>query len=637
MLKYFRDRRSMGWLMGSFLLVLVIFAFVAFYVPDFLAPETGAGSATGAVAWVDGDPISSRDFLQGYRMQDAQYRQQLGAQYSPELLRQLGLDNFVMQRLVQEKVVLLEAQRLGLKVTDAELSKSIMSDPGLQQDGQFIGKEEYEGLFAGTGMTPAIYEEQVRQGILRQKLQQLVTDGVLVIDADVEDEYRRRNEQVHLEYTVIPRADFEGELEITDEDARAYYDTHPQEFERPVQRKARFITLTPQLFATSVKVTDREIRRYYNENQTRYSTGEQIQASHILFKTSPDEDEEAVRERAEAVLAEVRAGADFAELAREHSEDTSAEGGGDLGLFGRGAMVPEFEQAAFALPVGGTSDLVRSTYGFHIIKLTDRQPAMTQPLEVVQEQIRAALTQEKAIEAMEAAIASASQTLRAAGSIDALSAKYPLLVAQDTQFFAKGDPLPQIANSTEATRLAFEGDINSITPAIPLGPGAGYAFVQVLEEREAGLAPFEDVVARARQAVLDQEASALAKTAADQLYETLSSDGPAAGSIELQTNESFFRGSQLPEAGRSIAVQTRAFELPPGEFSRPLVADNGYVIIRVVERSGFEASDFIEQRTDFEEQLLDERRSRVWGAFVASLQSRYDVQIDWQAIRGITG
>ena len=395
--------------------------------------------------------------------------------------------------------------------------------------------------------------------------------------------------------------------------------------------------MTPQLFATKVKVTDREIQRYYNENQPSYSTGEQIQASHILFKTSPDEDEELVRQRAEAVLAQIKAGADFAELARQHSEDTSAEGGGDLGLFGRGAMVPEFEQAAFSLPVGGTSELVRSTYGFHIIKLTDKQPGMTQPLESVQEQIRGALTQEKATQAMDDAIASASEKLRAAGSIDALSAEYPLLVPQDTQFFAEGDALPQIANSTEATRLAFEIDINGITPAIPLGPGAGYAFVQVLEEREAAVAPFEEVEARARQELTDQKTLELAKARADEVYESLVSEGPQSDSVELQTHESFFRGTQLPDVGRSVAVETRAFEIPTEEFSRPLVADNGYVIIRVLEKSGFDPSDFTEQKTGFEEQMLNEQRSRMWGAFVASLQSRYNVEIDWQAIRGITG
>lgn len=636
MLKYFRNRRSLGWLFGAFLLILVIFAFIAFYVPDFLAPGN-VGGATGAVAWVEGDPISSQEFLQGYRMQDAQYRQQLGAQYTPELLRQLGLDSFVIQQLVQEKMLTLEAKRQGLSVTDTEVSESIMNDPQLQQDGRFIGREAYQRLLAGAGLTAASYEEQVRQNLLRQKLRSLVTDGVVVPDADIEDEYRKRNEEVHLEYTVVSSSDFEDEIEVSDEEVRAYYENNPEEFERPVQRKARFITLTPQLFTSAVTVTDREIERYYNMNQQRYSTGNEVRASHILFKTGPDQDEDEVRQRAEEVLEQIRAGADFAELARTHSEDTSAEDGGDLGFFGRGAMVPEFEQVAFSLPVGEVSDLVRTNYGFHIIKVTDERPAMTQPLENVEEQIRGTLTQQKATEAMEEAVVSASEKLRAAGALDALSAEYPLLIPQDTQFFGRHDPLPQLGNSTEAARLAFETDVGGITPAIPLGPGAGYAFLQVLEERDAGIAPFEEVETQAREQLRDQRAMERAEARADEIYAQLVSDGPETAGIELESNESFFRGSQLPEAGRSAAVQSRAFEMPIGEFSKPLEATNGYVIMRVVDRSGFDHEEFAEQKASFEEQIVEERRSRLWGAFVANLQSQYDVQIDWRAVREITG
>lgn len=636
MLKYFRDRRSMGWLIGSGMLVLVIFAFIAFYVPDFLAPDTSVGAATGNVAWVDGEAITSREFIQGYRVQDAQYRQQLGAQYSPDLLRQLGLDNFVMQQLVQDKVLSLEAARLGLNVTDAEVTDNIVNDPNLQQDGAFIGREAYLGLFAGSGMTPAMYEEEVRQGLLRDKLRALVTDGVVVPSADVEDEYRRRNEKAHVEYTVIASTDFEDEIDITDDDIRAYYDANTEEFERPIQRKARFITLTPQLFTGEVSVTQREIQRYYNENQAQYATGEQVRASHILFKTDGEQDEETVRQQAEAVLAQVNAGGDFAELAREHSEDTSAERGGDLGLFGRGAMVPEFEQAAFSLPVGGTSGLVRSTYGYHIIRVTDKQPALTQPLESVQDQIQGLLSQEKATTRMEAAIQSAAEKLRASGSIDALTGEYPLLVPQDTAFFGAGDTLPQLGNSAEATRLAFETDIMDITPAISLGPQGGYVFLQVLEERDAAVAPFEEVENQARQNVRDERTMELARARAAEVREQLVRDDGSAN-LELLTSESYFRGSQLPEAGGSIAVQARAFELPIGEFSQPLESDNGWVIFRVLERSGFDPNDFLEQRDTFQEQLANEQRSRVWGAFVTNLQSRYDVQIDWQAVRGITG
>ena len=635
MLKYFRNRKSMGWLLGAFLLILVIFAFVAFYIPDFMQDSAAPGSR-GGVAWVDDAPITSQEFLQRFRAQDAQYRQQMGAQYDPALLRQLGIDNYVVQQLVMEKVLSLEAERQGLVVPDEEVGKEIQNDPSLQRDGRFIGKDAYLNLLSGVGLTPASYEEQVRGILLRQKLENLVKDAVVVTEADVEEEYRRRNEKVRLEYVFVPESDFEEGYEPTDEEVRAYYDAHPEEFERPVQRKARVITLTPQLFTTAVTVTDREIERYYNQNQHRFSTPEQVQASHILFKVGPDSDEQAVRAKAEAVLARARAGEDFATLARELSEDTSAEQGGDLGFFGRGQMVPEFEAAAFSLPVGGISDLVRTQYGYHIIKVTDRQDAMTQPLDAVREQIRGTLTQEKATELLDEAVESASEKLRGAGSVDALTAEYELLVPQDTGFFGPNDPVPQLSNSVEAARAAFDVDVGEVTPAVRIGGalGGGYAFLQVLEERPAGIAPFEEVEVEAREKLRHEHAMRLAKARAEELREKL-----LAGEedVELKTHESFFRGTRLPDAGSSVDLQVRAFELPVGELSEPLEAERGYVVARVVERTGFDSSTFAAQKRDFERQLRDEQRSRVWGAFVAALQARYPVRVDWKAIRAITG
>jgi len=633
MLKYFRNRKSLGWLVGAFLLVLVIFAFVAFYIPDFMTGTGVAGS--GEVAWVEGTPISSQEFLRSYRAQEQQYRQQLGSQFSPDLLRQLGFDNLVLRQLVQNQILFLEAQRQGISVTDQEVSEFIVSLPMFQSDGKFIGRDAYLNLLARNSLSASQFEAQLRQDVMRQKLQSLVTDGIVVPDADIEEEYRRRNEKLRLEYAFVAKAEFEAQVQVTDEEARRFFDDNKKRFERPVQRKVRFITLTPQLFASAVSVGDREVERYYQQNSSRYETGDQLAASHILFKTGPDTDEEAVRKKAEAVLALAKGGADFAELARQHSEDTSAENGGDLGLFGRGQMVPEFEAAAFALQEGQISDLVRSTYGFHIIKLNGREAAFIRPLDSMRDEIRNTITQEKARDKMEKAVDSAAEKLRASGSVDALSAEYPVLVPQETAFFGRGDTLPQLGNSPEATRAAFENEVGQVSSSVRLGNG--YAFLHVLEERPAGTPDFEEVKEEARNQLRDQKVMKLAQARAEALRETLLTEGPEKAGIELLSTESFFRGSQLPEAGRSAAVNARAFAISPGELSAPLSADNGFVLVRVLEKTGFSPVDFAAQKPGFLEQMANEQRLKVWNAFVESLTARYDVRVDWQAIRAITG
>ena len=633
MLKYFRDRKSIGWLVGAGLLFLVIAAFVLLYIPDFMSPSGPTG--TGNVAWVEGSPITAQEFQRSYRAQENQYRAQLGSQFSPGLMRQLGFDNLVVRELVQNKILLLEAERQGLNVTDEEVGDAVVSLPVFQADGKFIGRQAYLDLLAQNALNAATFEQQIRQDLLRQKLQALVTDGIIIGEKDVEEEFRRRNEKVHLEYAFVPKSEFEDEVEVSEDEAKAYFDAHPEQFRRPVQRKVRFITLTPQLFTTAVTVTEREIERYYQENRFRWETSEQVQASHILFKTGPDIDEEVVRKKAEDVLAKIRAGADFAEMAREYSEDTSAEDGGDLGLFGRGQMVPEFEQAAFSLKEGEVSDLVRSQYGFHIIKVTGHQAPFLRSLDSVKDEIRGTLTQEKAQALMEGAVDSASEKLRAAGNVDALAAEYELLVPQETPFFGRQETVPQLGGSRDAVTTAFETPVGQVTPAIRLGNG--YAFLQILEERPAGLPEFDEVKEQARSAARNDRLMDKARAKAEEIREKLVAVGPEAAGVEMKDTESFFRGSQLPEAGRSAAVQARAFDLPVGEYSEPLPADNGYVIAKVVEKSGYSKETFEAQKADFEQQMLNERRLSAWNAFVASLQSRYDVQVDWQSLRSLTG
>ena len=630
MLKYFRDRKSIGWLVGAFLLVLVIFAFVAFYVPDFMTDSVGG--ATGNVAWVEGTPIASAEFLRTYRAQENQYRAQLGAQFSPDLMRQLGFDNLVVQELIRNKMLSIEAERQGLAATDEEVSEVIMTHPSFQTNGQFMGRQAYLNLLSSSAMTPATFEAQLRQDILRQKLQNLVTDGVVVSEADVREEYLRRNEEAQLEYVFVSSSDFEEEVEVSEEDLQSYFETNQLDFARPAQRKVRFITLTPQIFVSAITVRDREIERYYNQNLFRYETPEQVGASHILFKTSPDTDEDAVRQKAEGVLARAKSGEDFAELAREFSDDTSGELGGDLGVFPRGQMVPEFEQAAFSMSAGQISDLVQTTYGFHIIKVTSRQEPLARSLESVKEEVRSTITQDKARQLMEGAVASAAAKLQASGSVDALSTEYPLLVPQETPFFGPEDRMPQLGNSPEAVRAAFEEPVGSVTPAIRLGNG--YAFLQVIGERPAGIPELDEVTVEVESNLRGERVMELAGRAAAEIRNHLA-EGSA--DIELEAMESFFRGSQLPDAGPSGAVAARVFQLAPGELSEPLPAANGYVVLRVLERSGFSEESYVEQKDEFEEQILSEQRLQIWNSFLANLQSGYAVQVDWQAIRAITG
>jgi peptidyl-prolyl cis-trans isomerase D len=637
MLKYFRNKKTMGYLVGSGLLVLVIFAFIVLYIPDFLAP----GSATNSgneVANVAGVPITAQQFVQRYRMQERVYRAQFGEQFNPAMMKQLGMDEMVLQGLIQEVLLAVEADSQGLIVTDEELSEQILKDPSFQSNGQFIGREAYLALLRQSGLTPQDYETQIRQALLRQKLQNMLMDGVTVSPQEVQTEYRRRNEKASLEYFFIPRSDYEDQVTVTDDDVAAYYEAQQEDYRLPVQRKARTMTITPQSFQDSVKVTDREIERYYNRNIYLYETPEQVGASHILFKTA-EKDEDEVRRQAEKVLSQIQSGADFAEMAKEYSEDTSADNGGSLGLFGRGEMVPEFEQAAFSLDPGQVSDLVRTTYGFHIIKVTEKQDPMTRPLESVRAEILNTLKMEKSQDKMEEAVSSAATFLQSAQSLETLAQQYPGIELQETAFFGPQDSVPQLGNSREARELAFELAMGK--PSSPVRVGTGYAFFEVLEEREPRVPPLDEIKEKVRADLVKARAMESALTQAEDIAQKLQSGQKvervaSAFGLELKTSDSFTRTSNLPESGRSPAAKDVAFTGELDSFSKPLQGENGYVVLRVLERTGFSSEEFDSDKGTFSEQVLSEKRQRAWSSYLQELQRRYAVSIDREALRRLT-
>jgi peptidyl-prolyl cis-trans isomerase D len=229
-------------------------------------------------------------------------------------------------------------------------------------------------------MTAADFEENVRRQLTTQKLRSSVTDWLSVADRDLEQEYRRRNDKVKLAVVSITADSLRSQVAANDADVSSYFEAHKADFKIPEKRKIRYLLIDIEALRAKIVVSSADIERTYNSNIEQYSTPEQVRASHILLKTE-GKDDAAVKARAEELLKQARAGADFAELAKKNSEDdASAKNGGDLDYFGRGRMVPEFDQAAFSLEPGKISDLVKSQYGYHIIKVVDKKPATTRPL-----------------------------------------------------------------------------------------------------------------------------------------------------------------------------------------------------------------------------------------------------------------
>src|SRR5204863_1538698 len=321
-------RRHMSWLKWS--LGLVCLAFIIFYIPDFLR-GTGADAASGdTIAKVAGQEITTGEFRRTYQAQLQAYRSAYGANMSDQLLKQLGIEQQILQQMIDERAALAEAGRLGIDVSDEEVRQRIISLPAFQENGGFIGETRYQQLLRmqRPPMTPAEFEDNIRKSLTIQKLHAALTDWVSIPDKELEQEYRRRNDKVKLAVVTFTADTSRPQGTASDADISSYFEGHKNDLRTPEKRKIRYLLIDIDQLRAKVVVPPADIERTYNNNLEQYTTPEQVRASHILLKTE-GKDDAAVKAKAEDVLKQAKAGADFAELAKKYSEDEqSAKNGG---------------------------------------------------------------------------------------------------------------------------------------------------------------------------------------------------------------------------------------------------------------------------------------------------------------------
>lgn len=630
-------RRHIGWLKWSLGLVILAFAFL--YVPQF-GNSTPAltGALTDVVATVGEREITVGEFRTVYLRQLQNYQAQSGGDITSEILRSMGLDRQILQQMIDEHAALQEAERLGVTVTEAELRNRVISFPAFQQNGVFVGDEAATQLLRmqAPPITVDQFKEDIRRSLMLERLQAAVTTWITVTDEDLRREHVRRNESIHVSAISFRADDFREGIEATDDDVAALFAQSEIDYTVPEKRQLRFVLINIAALKESFAPSDADVQSYYDYNTSRYTEPVTLRASHILLRTE-GKDLEEVQTQAEAIVTELRAGADFAELARQYSDDeTTKELGGDLGMISPGQMVPEFEGAAYALDQDEISDPVSSLFGMHIIKATEKTGGTTQPLNEVRESIVDLLKQESAdarasalAEAMAAEITTAADP---ATAMDA-AARRRGLEPQVTGFAAPGEPILGLGFSSEVTTRAFQ-----LVPGQVAGPiqtPTGPAFVTVVDIQQPSIPPLEEVEARVRDDVVRQKAFLAAQVRAAEVATLLQAaddftQAAEAEELEVSTSDAIARGGAVPGVGLNAAVEAVAFSLSAGQTSDPVLTGNSAVILHVHERQEATAADFEATREALRNDMIAERQGQFFGAYMenAKARIRIDVKLD---------
>ena len=627
-------RRHKGWLKWS--LGLVCLAFVFLYVPA-LVPQAPplTGAVTDVIAQVGDREITVGEFRAVYLRQLQNYQTQSGGEITAEILQSMGIDRQILQQMIDEYAALQEAERLGVTVTDAEVRERVVSLPVFQQDGQFIGEQAYLQTLRAQSppINAALFEEDIRQSLMLERLQAAVTDWITVTDDDLQREHVRRNEKIRVSAISFRADDFREGIEATDEDIAARYEQNASNYTVPEKRKLRFVLLDIPALKESFAPSDADVQSYYDFNIDRYTEPTTLRASHILLSTG-GKDPAEVQAQAASIVAEARGGADFAELAQQHSEDEGTKQlGGDLGEIAPGQMTPEFEGAAFALEQGEISDPVTSLIGVHIIKATEKTGGTSQPLTEVRESIVDLLKQESA-DARASALAQAmAAEITTAAEMDT-AARRRGYEPQETGFAAPGEPILGLGFSSEVTAQAFQLAPGQV--AGPIQTPTGPAFVTVVDIQDPAVPPLEEVEARVRDDVVRQKAFTAAQTRAAEVATLLQAaddfaQAAEAEELDVSTSDAIARGGVVPGVGLNAAVEAVAFSLSAGETSDPVLTDTTAVLLHVHEREEATAADLQATRETLRNELIAERQNQFFAAYMENAKTQILIDVDLNA------
>jgi peptidyl-prolyl cis-trans isomerase D len=628
-------RRHQFWLKWS--LAAVVVTFIWFYIPV-IGRSAGGGVSEDTIARVDSEQITVREFQRQLNQRMQMFRG--SSNMSPQMLKQLGIDQQVLQEMIDDRATIAEAERRGLSVTDAEVREAILHMPGLQENGHFIGEDRYRALLRmqRPPLTPSDFEDMLRRELMHDKLRQAVTGWITVSDADVETEYRRRNEKVKLEVVSFQADAFRQGLTATDDELTKQFESNKEKYRIGEKRRIRYILIDPQTLRAKIVPSAAEIEQYYNQNIEQYSTPEQVHALHILFKTE-GKDEAAVRKQAEDVLKQAKAGADFGELAKKYSEDDGSKAkGGDLNFFGRGQMVPEFDQVAFTLPVGQISDLVKSQFGFHIIKVLEKKPATTQPLATAKDGIAETLKFQRAQAQASQVTERIAGALKSPGDLDKV-AKQEGLTVKESNYFTREEPISGLGPSPQIASEAFALKDGTVSEAIRVPQG--YAFITVTGKESSYIPKIEVVKERVRTDLTTKKAIEAAKAKATELDAKLKSAPDFAKAAkdagrEVKTTEMIARGVVIPDAGVSPAIDKVAFALPTGGVSDVIATDNGAVIIRVADKTAVTPAELNTAKDSTRKQMISDRQNRFFSSYMERAKDKMRIEVYRDALQRAT-
>lgn len=600
---------------------------IAFLVSIFAvwggAGRLGGGRDSNTIVRIGKEKVSADLYVQSLQQRIEALRQQF-KELDQNFIQQLNIPQQVLEQVIQRHLLLQVAHDMGIYATDAEIGERIKGM--FQRDGQFVGFEEYQKILNWNRLSVSEYEKSMAQDIIIGKTVDVLTSGVTVSPEELWENYKNNTESAKLEYLIIPEEKMAPPAEATTAELQSYYQEHQGDYQIPEKRQGEYVFFNTEELKAEIQVSEDEIEDYYEDNQDQFKEPATTRVSRI-FLPFEGQEKELVMSDARLLFDQIKQGGDFGELARERSKDDKAADNGDWGMFEWRQLSQQEQDIIADLDVEEVSDVLELGEGAAILKVTEKSPEIQRSLDEVRDRIQTIVSDKKAQELADDKVAELEKAAEKEGGL-VLAAQKMGYQTQKTALLQEGDAIEDIDPSGSLSRALFSLEQDSLSTPIYTYKGVGLAVLQQIEASRP--AAFEealeeirddfDQVRRTRLALekatsLKQESSGSTLTQLSERYE-----------FELKTAEEHKRGQYLGVIGENAEVDEYSFEQPLEQVSDPIKYDQGYILLRVLERTEVTRSDFEENRETERQNYLDTKRNQIFASFYAKLREEKNVE-----------
>lgn len=631
-------RNADSWMVKSILWMIVI----AFVATIFYSWGMGGapGSRSGVVATVDGTKIRYSEYDQSFNNLVDFYRQQFKGQFSDEMVKTLDLKTAALDALIQKRLLLNEAEKQNIKISEEELLDRVKKNPTFQKGSSF-SPSLYKNFLKYRRQTAKDFEENQRELMTIEKMEKLIKSNIKVSESDILEVHENENKKIKLEYISIPKDHFQPPTESSEEELQAFFDKNKRQFEIPEQVKVEYLKLAPKSVESEISIADQDIQDYYDRNIFQYEVKKQYKAHHILFRIAPlsnidgeagdpAEEEDKAKTKAQEILQKIRDGADFEKMAKEHSDDkVSGNNGGDLGQFSEGVMVPEFEAAFGQLNVGEISDLVKTAFGFHIIRLDELKEGRVMPLAEVNESIVKALTEIKGRQRIRRIIKHVHKKAKVDGNLTSAASEFKVATKTTDFISRKTHSLPDVGIVPEFFNLVFTLQGNKVSEPLHLPENS--FLLKIVERKPAYVPDFTTVREDVEKEVRKTNGEVFTQETLKKLEEKIAGAEnleKIAKEIELEVQETplFSAADSIPGVGNVASIKNKLFALKKGETASGSTRVSHF-LFRVIEKES-SGKPSPEESQEIYARLKREKAAIVFREWLNNVRDKAEIMID---------